>query len=88
MPKKYPPNQTPPEQAEYTPGKRVLAHLEGFTSGHITFKTGAWTHADVLERLPNDKYRVKLLTFPLGVDEAVLDRAHIETVAGETYEPR
>ena len=73
-------------KAKISPGKRVLAHLEGFTSGHITFGTGHWTHGDVLEVLPNDQFRIKLLVTPLGVQEAVVPRDHLKSVPGEKYE--
>lgn len=68
------------------PGKRVLAHLEGFTSGHIAFGTGHWTHADVVEELPEGRILLKLLVTPLGVQEAIINRDHLKPVPGETYD--
>ena len=72
--------------AKISVGKRVLAHLEGFSDGHISFGTGHWTHADVLEALPNDQFRVKLLVTPLGVTEAVVPRDHLKSVPGQIYD--
>ncbi len=83
---KLPPNQMPHDIVKFTPGKRVIVHLKGYTSGHITFKEGHWTHGDVVEVLPGNKVRVKLLTYPLGVEEVVLPWAQVETVPGIQYE--